>query len=339
MDLIIYCMDVHITGGSVVDLNVEPLRRFFNVRLQAWDGVKLDPLPNGDAGKPCLWFFEYPPPRDVLSRTHEKIIWTPMWDYSKNENQSWWNHLPRTLKIVSFSKHVSERAEKAGLPTLSLRYFKDTRALPPALWDKKRVAMYWNRTGIFSPRFLEKFCEALKIDTLLFREDIDFCISRSAFYQLPEKLGRTKIVNLPVFETREEYFDAVREANIYFAPRSAEGVGMVFLEALARGCAVFAADAPTMNEYISHRETGYLLRRHSFIHRRGAWFFHNRLGRLVGMPSRSPTEFEIHDRQNWEEISALDLQMLGDKAREEHRRGYEKWCESTPEYVRFVSEW
>jgi glycosyltransferase involved in cell wall biosynthesis len=47
-------------------------------------------------------------------------------------------------------------------------------------------------------------------------------------------------------------------AHLVFAPRALEGIGMAFLEPMARGQIVVAPDRPTMNEYLRHRTTGLL---------------------------------------------------------------------------------
>ena len=61
-------------------------------------------------------------------------------------------------------------------------------------------------------------------------------------------------------DARQDYLKYLNQANIFIAPRAAEGVGLSFVEALARGCAVFAYDAPTMNEYITHKADGFLFK-------------------------------------------------------------------------------
>ena len=53
-------------------------------------------------------------------------------------------------------------------------------------------------------------------------------------------------------------YRAIDAAAFYIAPRVQEGIGMSFLEAMARGRCVVAADHPTMNEYIEHGKTGFL---------------------------------------------------------------------------------
>ena len=60
------------------------------------------------------------------------------------------------------------------------------------------------------------------------------------------------------FERRSDLDEFVRRANVYFAPRLAEGIGQTFLEAMCRGQCVVAVDGPTMNEYIVHGVNGLL---------------------------------------------------------------------------------
>ena len=54
-------------------------------------------------------------------------------------------------------------------------------------------------------------------------------------------------------------YDAlVERSNVYLAPRLSEGIGMGFLEAMANGMLVLAADAPTHDETISNWISGIL---------------------------------------------------------------------------------
>ena len=57
---------------------------------------------------------------------------------------------------------------------------------------------------------------------------------------------------------RNETLAGLNQSNVYFAPRSAEGIGMAFLEAMARGQCVVSPDSPTMSEYIDHNISGLL---------------------------------------------------------------------------------
>src|SRR6202012_2876394 len=100
-----------------------------------------------------------------------------------------------------------------------------------------------------------------------------------------------------------------------------EGVGITFLEAMARGCAVVAYDAPTMNEYIESGKTGVLLPN----------FGGHRLGILGARLSRKmrtvwttrrgqpPVRWTlISETQDWAGLARLDFPAMGRRARAEH---------------------
>ncbi len=58
------------------------------------------------------------------------------------------------------------------------------------------------------------------------------------------------------FRDAGEYLDMLAAANVFFAPRRAEGIGMSFLEAMAMGLCVVAPRGPTMSEYIENGRNG-----------------------------------------------------------------------------------
>ena len=60
------------------------------------------------------------------------------------------------------------------------------------------------------------------------------------------------------FKDKQDFLDVLGNANVFFAPRLAEGIGQSFLEAMARGQCVVAPDNGTMNEYILHGVNGLL---------------------------------------------------------------------------------
>jgi glycosyltransferase involved in cell wall biosynthesis len=74
----------------------------------------------------------------------------------------------------------------------------------------------------------------------------------------PEDVKKYHIQFVEKWGSREDYWDTLNQCNVYIAPRVTEGIGMSFLEAMAMGIAVAAADKPTMNEYISHGDNGFL---------------------------------------------------------------------------------
>jgi hypothetical protein len=95
-----------------------------------------------------------------------------------------------------------------------------------------------------------------------------------------------------------------------------------------------------MNEYIRHRQNGYLFRVRAGHQ---AWrdlrrAVEQRLARF-GRGGPPGFEFALSEDQAWDEISALDLPALGRAARHDHEEGYREWQRRIPEYARFLLDW
>ena len=322
--LVAYCLDWHVSASSADDILVDPLASQADVELRPWDGETLsERLPPGE---PTV-FFMLPPPPEVAGAAGARIVWIPMWDHARIYDRGWWADLPSSLRVVALSRPVFERASGAGLPTLNLRYFLDPACMPGTEWGHGRVACYWNRTGMMSPQAVRRMCEELSLDRLLFREQLDPRIPDPLGYSLPGRLGPTEVISIRP-RSRREYLEITREANIFIAPRTSEGVGLTFLEAMARGSCVIGYDAPTMNEYIRDGENGLLFKSsHSRLHPAA-------LGRLA---RRSPHPVNVD--QHWKRLAEADHATLGERARADQQAGHELWLDSLAEYRRFVLDW
>ena len=93
------------------------------------------------------------------------------------------------------------------------------------------------------------------------------------------------------FTNRSKHLNRMSHINVIIAPRVFEGVGMTFVESLIRGCAVFFCNQPTINEYIIHKNNGYL--------------FSNRktgvIDRLLGRQT-NPYKIIRESDQDWHDI-------------------------------------
>jgi glycosyltransferase involved in cell wall biosynthesis len=323
--LVAYALDWHLTGSMAFEpLLIEPLAERVPIELRAWDGGHLpEPL---ESGRPTI-FCMLPPPAEVLATSGAPIVWIPMWDHARIYEQDWWDELPRNLRVVAFSGPVRRRAEAAGLDAISLEFFLDPAQLPRADWDGDRVAFYWNRTGLLSRAALERLCRGLGVSKLLFRSRLDPRIPERLHYELPPRIGKTEVVTIDP-RGRDEYIEVTSAANLVVAPRACEGVGLTFLEGMARGCCVLGFDAPTMNEYIRDGENGLLFKsRFSRLHPAA----------LVRLARRSPHLVNVD--QPWRRLSAVDHRSLGERAREDHVTGHCRWVEAIPGYARFLLDW
>jgi hypothetical protein len=304
---------------------VEPLSERVRIDLTSWDGER---VPTPPAGAPTI-FCQLPPPPALLADARARVVWIPMWDHARSLPAAFWAALPPTLRIVAFSRAVADRARAVGLPILELAFFEDPAGAVPARWDAGRVALYWNRTGLVGPTFLADMCRALDIGELLFRDRLDPGIGRGLGYQLPPRLGATRVTPLAT-EDQAVYLEALARASVFVAPRAHEGAGLTFLEALARGCAVLAHDAPTMSQYITHGESGLLFRARPPAPA-------TRLKRRLRLAA--PTPYTVDHDQPWGELSSHSLAALGTTARAAHVAGHARWMAARDTYARFLTDW
>lgn len=330
--IICYAQEWHFERSNAFDdLFTEPISSYADIEMHSWDGKF--PLPPLKPNRKYV-FCQLVPPTEWLQKAPGQIVWLPMWDHVFGQPQRWWNALPKSLRLVAFSDGVYHHAVQAGLKTLRLQYYKNPEQFAPVDWSNGRVLLYWNRTGLIGPRFLEQLCRALKVDKLLFRSQTDPNYQNATF-ELSSSIGNTLVETLPVFQTRQEYLEATKEANIFIAPRPNEGVGMAFLEAMARGCMVFAHNRPTMNEYISSGENGYLFTR-KWTSKRVLRGIRTELAQH-NVGNRPAFEFLLRENdQNWDEISMLNIESMGQLARQQQSVGYETWHKSLEAYVRFI---
>jgi glycosyltransferase involved in cell wall biosynthesis len=340
-----YCLDWHISQSrAFYELLVEPLKPFVDIALTAWNGKDDTPLKHleGTAYQHPVIFCQRPPTPEVWNNPHAKLVWIPMWDNVAVSwaSDDWWASLPKNLRVVAFSEKVAQKAQKAKLPTLTLRYHKNPAEFDQVAWQNGRVLFYWNRTGLFGPKFMEKLCASFDVRELYFRGEVDPKI-KGAAYALPSKLGSTIVHDVSRFASQAEYFETLKRCNLYLAPRALEGVGLTFLEAMASGCAVMAYDASTMNEYITHAVDGLLFTNTTLeVEKLSALekiseLFQTRLKKK----KRDPHPERASIAQDWESLKRIDLEKIGQAAREKQETGYIAWKNQISDYADFVLNW
>ncbi|HYO87690.1 MAG TPA: glycosyltransferase [Candidatus Limnocylindrales bacterium] len=321
------------------DVLIRPLSGAFTIATRGVEWGRMPQVAEIDRDSQAVVFFQTPPPAEFVRQSRCPVTWIPMWDSVYMRPQRWWNALPPGLRVVAFSGSVAQRARAAGLPVFDIQYFCDPDSVEPVTWDAERVALYWNRTGLLSRTFLERFCAAFDIDRLLYKNRLDPGYGPAANLHLPAKLGKTRIEEIAHTESREEYFRLIRPANVVLAPRAYEGIGLTFLESLARGSAVFACNSPTMNEYITHGVNGLLYPKVS--HTPAALFVKRgvrklrRVLRPVGIMPAGALEQAVAD-VNWQGMAGQDLAAIGNRARADQAEGAARWQQALANYARFL---
>jgi len=162
----------------------------------------------------------------------KKNVFVPMYDNEWGSYWQWKRIAWSGIGVISFCDKVSAHARKCGVRNLlDVRYFPDPAEFPHEAGNPKRVFL-WERG------------------------DIDRSVAERLF---PPSAGYTfDVKGADEFLDRDDYLARMAKCGIVIAPRRKEGIGMVFLEAMAMGKCVVACDDATMNEYIKDGENGML---------------------------------------------------------------------------------
>lgn len=193
---------------------------------------------------------------------HENVVYVPMFDQfgfphrPPSNLSAFWAPFQQS-KVLSFSTSVHTLATGFGIASHLVRYFPEvpqTSGNPSAglhgfFWLRREGELDWGTVrSLIGPTRFDSF--HLHV------------VGDPGFppVQLPprEELDALQVTTSSWFDRRADFEEVVSRANVYFAPRLAEGIGQTFLEAMARGQCVVAADSPTMNEYIVHGVNGLL---------------------------------------------------------------------------------
>ena len=207
--------------------------------------------------------------------------------------------LPKNYAVISYSQHITRRAETAGLKVLEVKYVPDARDGTVASFENGNILFYWNRVGMVGPLALAQICRELNISKLLFKEKLDPGIDPAKGYGVEQIPLDIDIELVPFFDDPKDAERFIETANVVIAPRPSEGVGLAFLEAMARGCTVLCVEAPTMTDYIVDGENGIYLNSLDVEE-------HKKFPMLAKI---------VSDQQDWEKIRAMDLSRLGENAR------------------------
>lgn len=192
---------------------------------------------------------------------HPNVVYIPMFDQF-GFSQSWTHDLSpfweafKGSKVLSFSTSVHTLANGFGIASHLAHYYPEARPVPPTI-DGLRGFFWLRRENELGWSVVRRLLGAARFDTFHLH-----VVGDPGFppVQLPpdDDLQTYNVTMSNWFDRRSDFEEVASRANIYFAPRLAEGIGQTFLEAMARGQCVVAADRSTMNEYIVHGVNGLL---------------------------------------------------------------------------------
>ncbi len=192
----------------------------------------------------------------LLSGRHPNVTFTPMYDAMWRGGAFTWKPSFNTAKILCFSWALRAEVIRRAPVHTRVQYFPDPSACSPVTdFDSLRGVLWYRRRDI-PPQAAFALTAGTRFESLVVHDAPDPGHDAPFPTAAPDHIGR--LVRTGWSADGAAFADALSAANVFFAPRPLEGIGMAFLEAMARGLCVVAPDAPTMNEYISHGSNGLL---------------------------------------------------------------------------------
>lgn len=199
-----------------------------------------------------LFFFQILPSFQVLKKLKNKnIVWAPMYDsphYPYGYSWALWKIIEYLdIKILSFSKKITNQLKNFNIKQFSLTFYKKTKNKKI---NKKINIFFWNRGDI-------KISDWIK--------SINFNYINKVYYlnldgAKPEgmKLYKEKIIMIKknFSPTREFFLKLLEKCEVFVCPRRKEGIGMAQVEALSMGKYLLAHKDSTMDDYIVNEKIG-----------------------------------------------------------------------------------
>lgn len=222
-------------------------------------GVNFDAVSDYDA---VVMFQVNCLPLQYYGKKHPNITFIPMLDsygtFRTPERSLVWAFEPfQGCKVLSFSRAIHYIASAFGIYSLPVRYFQ-APVSGAAECSPGLHGFFWLRhEGQITWAMVRALIGQTPFASLHLHIAPDPGSPEPAL-PTEEECRQFSITTSRWFETKEDFYRTLARANVFFAPRNAEGIGQSFLEAMARGQCVVAPDNGTMNEYILHGVNGLL---------------------------------------------------------------------------------
>lgn len=190
-----------------------------------------------------------------IARGYPTVV-VPMYDGSEHHASSHWDLLVGS-RVVNFSYNLHIKAKKAGVDDMYVKYFPDPSLYKQVDYSQRKAFFWQRRPNHLDWRTVKNKILGDQLDAFHLHAPSDDKLLSGIIPSAREQ----ESFNITVstwFDTQKEMNDLMDQYNIYIAPRATEGIGMAFLEAMARGMLVIVNDKPTHNEYVSNWVNGVL---------------------------------------------------------------------------------
>lgn len=252
-----------------------------------------------------IFFQIIPNPDFINTLTSDNVILIPMYESAMFYDYKKWLQY-KNYKLINFSKTLHNKLSTIGFNSLYLQYFPAVPLVSRVtkIKDKKYKVFFWQRGHILDWNKVQKLLPSDKIHSVhIHRVEKDIIKDTWARKYTKEDVSEYNMTFSSWFEKREEFQDKLNECDIFIAPRLFEGIGMTFLEAMSLGKCVISPDFPTMNEYITHNQTGLLF-----------------------------------DIDNLQKLDLENVYKIGENAQKYIQNGYIQWKNQTNKLIDFIEK-
>lgn len=245
-------------------------------------------------------FLQVFPPPDVFKLLNPgNVVIVPLFDGTYHMKDDQWK-IYKNAGFLSFSNTLQKKLEGFGFRSLYVQYIP-----PPAQTGINNVSekpggFFWQRTGAITWTHIKQLISYTDFQRFHIHRAPD---PGADFVQPANRdIKKYNITFSDWFEDKNDFLAEAARADIFFAPRRFEGIGMAFLEAMAMGMCVAAPNEPTMNEYIENRRNGLL-----------------------------------YDYNNIQPLDFSNFRIIGENAREFVNEKHKKWAGAEEKIVRFIT--
>ena len=203
-----------------------------------------------------LWQMDFLAPIFLARGLRTVVI--PMYDGSSELPDLHWIWA-KHARFLNFSRCLHERVRRLGATSLYVKYFvpaKQESSLP--MFDGGLRVFLWQRRP-------ELGINLGMIETLIGHQltavhihDVPDDPELDTSKYLRRSLDGYRLTVSKWFDERSAYEKVLAHSNVFIGPRQAEGIGLGFIEAMARGMLVVLTDHPTHNEYVANWMNGVL---------------------------------------------------------------------------------
>ncbi|MDD2905823.1 MAG: glycosyltransferase family 4 protein [Sulfurimonas sp.] len=208
-----------------------------------------------------LVFFQVLPKVEELEKLLCKnIILVPMFDNDLTMTYAQWSEY-FNYKFINFSKNLYDKFKFFGFKkNVYLQYAPEVPALDlkNAKVEKAKI-FFWQRSTQINWKLLKNIIDFSQVESVHLHR-VENEAAKDTWFEMPSEEDRKKynVTLSSWFDTKDELLNIMNECDVFIAPRSFEGIGQTFLEAMALGKCVISPNFPTMNEYINNGINGIL---------------------------------------------------------------------------------